>query len=71
MDIMAVFMDFQRLEKIDGEIVVSVLKLFVCRKRKVYTTGESETNKAVMHCLERKVVVLCPGSLQLYLCYFY
>ena len=69
MDIMAVFMGF--CMRRSREIVVSVLKLFVCRKRKVYTTGESETNKAVMHCLERKVVVLCPGSLQLYLCYFY
>ena len=27
-------MDFQGLEEIDREIVVSVLKLFVCRKRK-------------------------------------
>ena len=34
MDIVAVLMDFQRLEEIDGEMVVSVLKLFVCRKRK-------------------------------------
>ena len=44
------------------------------KRRKVYVTGESETNKAVMHCLERtkrqgQVVVLCPGTLQLYLCY--
>ena len=34
MDIMAVLMDFQRLEEIEKGLVVSVLKLFVCRKRK-------------------------------------
>ena len=34
MDIVAVLMDFQRLEKIDGEIVVSVLKLFAEKEKK-------------------------------------
>ena len=34
MDIVAVFMDFQGLEEIANVIAVSVLKLFVCRKRK-------------------------------------
>ena len=34
MDIVAVLMDFQGLEEIASVIVVSVLKLFVCRKRK-------------------------------------
>ena len=49
MDIMAVFMDFQRLEKIDGEIVVSVLKLFAEKekRRKAYVTGESEVDVSV------------------------
>ena len=30
MDIVAVLMDFQRLEEIEKGLVVSVLKLFVC-----------------------------------------
>ena len=48
MDIVAVLMDFQGLKEIASGIVVSVLKLFVCRKRKkeekVYVTGVVEVD---------------------------
>ena len=39
MDIVAVLMDFQRLEKIDGEIVVSVLKLFAEKEKRRKVPG--------------------------------